>query len=851
MSHIYDRYVLGRPFWVLSLIALLLILAVAQLPKLRLDASSDSLLLQGDPDLERWRQVSEAYESREFLVMTWEPPGDLLGQASLAALADMVEALRGLDGVHSVTSVLDVPLLESPPLGLTDLAAADAMPTLRDPTVDRALALKEFTTSPLYRNLLVSESGDLTAVQVLLAADSEAENLLQARESLRRLRAERGLTPDEKKRLEEVSQAYDQASARVAENRDRLVAEVRAIAQTFKEKANIFVGGVPMIAADMIAFVRADLVTFGVAIIVLMSLVLWVIFRDWRWVVAPIASCGITAMLMLGLLAALDWRMTVISSNFVAVLLIITLSLSIHLIVRYRELEHSEPTLSRQARAFLAARLMLVPCIYTALTTMVAFTSLVVAGIQPVIDFGWMMTVGIVVGFAVSFLVVPVLMALLPSGAPIQSGSQDVSFTRHLSRVVEQRGHWVLAVSLVLIAISALGISRLQVENRFIDYFKESTEIYQGMELLDARLGGTIPLDIVLLPPVSAEDVSNDAVQESASEPAAFDGEDAFAVALEDEFLSDDPFASDIGFSDPDSTPPSYWFGLAGRRLLDEIHSIVEARPEAGKVLSLSTTFEVLDGLYGDSLGSVEMALIQNSLPEAVAWVLVEPYFDPETDQARLTLRAMETSPALRRDAFLQELRAEILARTDITPDRLQLTGLLVLYNNVLQSLFASQILTLGAVFLAIGLMFWVLFGSLSLALLALAPNVLAAGLVLGLMGLAAIPLDIMTITIAAIVVGIGVDDCIHYIHRFRREFAIDGDYHAAMHRSHGSIGRAMFYTTLTIVVGFSMLTLSNFTPSLYFGVLTVVAMIAAVAGALLLLPRLILLTKPLGDDAR
>jgi predicted RND superfamily exporter protein len=846
MEALYRRMILERPVLGLLLLAAILIVAALQLPKVRLDASSDSLLLQGDPDLEIFREVAATYESSEFLVLTWEPRGPLLSPDSLQALAEMVSTLEAIDGVLSVTSLLDVPLLESPPLGLTDLADAESMPTLRVPTVDRDLALQELTTSPLYRNLLVSEDGDLTAVQVLLESDAEAEALLREREILRRAEADPDWSAEEATRLAEVEAAYDVASARVSSERDRLVAAVRDVAGQFRDRADIFVGGVPMIAADMVAFVRSDLVTFGSAIVVIMTLVLWVIFRDYRWVLAPIASCASTALVMLGLLGFLDWRMTVISSNFVAVLLIITLSLSIHLVVRYRELEHTEPDVPRRDRAVDAARLMLVPCLYTAATTMVAFTSLVVAGIQPVIDFGWMMTTGIAVGFLVSFTLVPLLMSVLPSSKPVLPVSQDVSFTRHFAGFVERRGGAVLLVSAALIGATALGISRLEVENRFIDYFKESTEIYQGMELLDARLGGTIPLDIVLRAPVAeVSEAEEPPFENTATDTAADDGFGG------DGFFDDDPFAVEAGFGEVESSTPSYWFSLAGRRVVDQVHQLVDGRPETGKVLSLATTYEVLDGLYGDTLGGIELALVQNNLPSDVAAVLVDPYFDEDLEQARITVRAMETSESLRRDAFLRDLRAQILEGTGLEPEQVQFTGLLVLYNNVLQSLFSSQILTLGVVFLAIGAMFWILFRSLRLAMLALAPNLLAAGLVLGMMGLAGIPLDIMTITIAAIVVGIGVDDCIHYIHRFRSEFAVDADYHGAMHRSHESIGRAMYYTTLTIVVGFSMLTLSNFTPSLYFGVLTVVAMVAAVAGALLLLPKLILLTQPLGAGAR
>jgi predicted RND superfamily exporter protein len=550
--------------------------------------------------------------------------------------------------------------------------------------------------------------------------------------------------------------------------------------------------------------------------------------------------------------------MTVISSNFVAVLLVVALALAIHLVVRYRELEAKEPDMPRAERAVMAARLMFIPCFYTAVTTMVAFTSLVVAGIKPVIDFGWMMTAGIVVAFVVSFSLVPALIAILPDmGA--KGANDSLSMTRRFATVVERFGGLVFAVTGLLILLVVLGLSRLQVENRFIDYFKDTTEIYQGMELLDSRLGGTIPLDIILYPPSESTQAvdalasvdlgladERTTIEVVASDDLGF--EDDFG-SDEDELWDDDPFGEDVSFADENSAEIGYWFTLEGRDLVDQIHRIVDARPESGKVLSLSTGFSVMDRLYDDKLGGVELALVERSLPADVAEVLIAPYYDPIEQQARITVRAMETSKTLRRAEYLESLYAQILAETGLDETRVKFTGLLVLYNNVLQSLYASQILTLGAVFVAIGVMFLALFRSVSLALLGLAPNILAAGLVLGVMGLAGIPLDIMTITIAAIVVGMGVDNCIHYIHRFRREFELDGSYREAMYRSHSSIGRAMYYTTLTVVVGFSMLTLSNFTPSIYFGVLTVMAMLAAVMGALLLLPKLIIAFEPLGPE--
>ena len=831
--------------------------ALSQLEKVRLDASSDSLLLQGDPDLAFFEEATERYESYEFLIMTWEPESPLLGEASLSGLSAMVSDLKDVPGVRSVTSALDVPLLESPPISLTDLSDLDSIPSLRDPQVDRALALREFTSSQLYKNLVVSEAGDLTAVQVTIEPNKEVDRLGDLRKSLRKSVAEGG-DIEVQGQLSAVELAYDEATRTVNADRAALVANVREVAEKYRDQSRIFVGGVPMIAADMLDFVQDDLVTFGSSIILVMVAMLALIFRDYRWVLIPISVCTLSATLMLGILGFTDWRMTVISSNFVAVLLVVALALAIHLVVRYRELEAKEPDMPRAERAVMAARLMFIPCFYTAVTTMVAFTSLVVAGIKPVIDFGWMMTAGIVVAFVVSFSLVPALIAILPDmGA--KGANDSLSMTRRFATVVERFGGLVFAVTGLLILLVVLGLSRLQVENRFIDYFKDTTEIYQGMELLDSRLGGTIPLDIILYPPSESTQAvdalasvdlgladERTTIAVVASDDLGF--EDDFG-SDEDELWDDDPFGEDVSFADENSAEIGYWFTLEGRDLVDQIHRIVDARPESGKVLSLSTGFSVMDRLYDDKLGGVELALVERSLPADVAEVLIAPYYDPIEQQARITVRAMETSKTLRRAEYLESLYAQILAETGLDETRVKFTGLLVLYNNVLQSLYASQILTLGAVFVAIGVMFLALFRSVSLALLGLAPNILAAGLVLGVMGLAGIPLDIMTITIAAIVVGMGVDNCIHYIHRFRREFELDGSYREAMYRSHSSIGRAMYYTTLTVVVGFSMLTLSNFTPSIYFGVLTVMAMLAAVMGALLLLPKLIIAFEPLGPE--
>jgi predicted RND superfamily exporter protein len=862
MTSAYDRLVLRRPWIPLLLVALLVAAAVTQLDKIEIDASADSLMLQGDPALEFYREISAEYHSEDFLLITWQPHAPLLSDESLLPLRQLADELRQLEGVSSVVTVWDVPLLESPPVSLSDITSPEPLPSLDQPDIDRDLVLQELTTSPIYADLLASRDGDLSAIQINLRRDEFYFELLSSREALRRKRDSEGLSRAEQRELREIEAAYKAHTASVLEAGSELVQRVREIAAGYSPHARLFVGGVPMIAVDMVSFVRSDLVTFGGAILLIMLVVLALVFRRVRWVVIPLVTCSSTVVLMLGLLAALDWRMTVISSNFVAVLLIITLAIAIHLIVRYRELHAADPDGDLHERVLQTTRLMAIPCFYTGITTIVAFISLVVSGIQPVIDFGWMMTTGIAMALVLSFVIVPCMMLVWPVGRPHHHAGSDPTLTAAFAVWTDRFGRVIIAVSCLLVVAIVWGMSRLEVENRFIDYFHESTEIYQGMELLDSKLGGTIPLDIILTPPDQAEPLPGlaplapnaEVTPVAEDDPFAADSE-SFADDTADDGWDDDEWGDDFeGDADTfdgggESFTPSYWFTLQGMRELDAVHAHVDSLAETGKVLSLSTVFAVVKNLLGDDVGSVELAIVQKSLPEDIKELMVSPYFSEDKEQARITVRVKETSRDLRRDQFLKDLRAHLENDMGFDSERVQFTGMLVLYNNVLQSLFKSQILTLGAVFLAILVMFVLLFHSVSLALIALAPNLLAAGLVLGLMGWLGIPLDIMTITIAAIVVGIGVDDCIHYVHRFMREFPADRDYRATMYRCHSSIGRAMYYTTVTVVVGFSTLTLSNFNPSIYFGLLTVLAMIAAVVGALLLLPRLIIVFKPLGPE--
>lgn len=857
----YFTSVLNYPLWVLlSIVAIALCLA-NQLDNLKIDASSEALTLEYDKDLDYFREVSKRYQAGDFLVVTYKPNGELMSDKTLNHLKRLRDELVAIDGVTSANSILDVPLLYSPKLSLLDVARG--IKSLSDEGVDRELAKQEFLHSPIYKEMLLGPDGKTTVILLNFVVDETFIRLVRTRDALRLQRDTQGLTPKEAVELKRISAEFLAYSTAATQKSHERVQHVRSVAAKYKGEAQIFLGGVSMITADMVDFISSDITVFGLGIIAFIIVMLSIIFRQWQFVVLPLLTCSLAVVIMLGFLATIDWRLTVISANFVALLLIVSLALTIHLIVRYRESVIFYPDANKADWIKDMVSLMIKPCVYTVLTTVVAFTSLVVSGIRPVIDFGWMMTIGLCLAFVLAFLVIPAGLMLLPTTKIAEEEDKSSAFTLIFARFTERRGAWVLALGAVAAIVSVVGIKQLEVENRFIDYFHSSTEIHQGMLVIDQQLGGTISLEVIL--DHKKPEKNKSTTLTSSTDPFG-DGVDPFSddpfsePAPTSEFVDDDPFASDP-FAGGNTAPTnessgffadpykSYWFTKAGLEKVGELHDYLDSLPEVGKVQSLATAYEVASDLNGSALSDFELAILRRALPDSISDFVIKPYLSSEIEQTRITMRVKETDPNLRRAELIEKVRSYVINDMGIAPEQVHITGVLILYNNMLQSLFTSQILTIGAVFIGILLMFLILFRSLLLSLIALVPNMLAALVVLGGMGLAGIPLDMMTITIAAIAIGIGVDDTIHYIYRFRREFAIDRNYIAAMHRSHASIGKAMYYTSVTIIVGFSILALSEFIPSIYFGLLTGLAMLAAIVASLTLLPKLMLLLTPLGKE--
>ena len=819
---LYDRLIFPHPVVILAAFALLLALAAFKFGEFRLDASAESLVLENDRSLEQYRQVNRRFTtSDDFLIVTYTPEGELFSEEGLARLGELRDELQSLEAVGSTNSILNVPLLHSP--GLTLDTVDSEIKTLDEHDVAPDTARQALLNNPLYPNLLISEDGRTTAIQVNLPTPDRYFELLRKRNELRDKADAGNASESELAELEQVKQQFIDFTETLGVERDATIRTVRSILGNYRDGAEIHLGGVPMIVADMIRFIENDLSTFGLGVLAFLLLTLAIIFRQWRWVLVPLLCCGFTVWLMIGFLGWAQWPVTVISSNFISLLLIMTLSLTIHLIVRYREFQHDEPGASPKDTLRNTVMAMIKPCFYMAITTIVAFGSLTFSGIRPVIDFGWMMTLGLTVAFLITFIIFPALLTLLPPPLDSRVTSDRIPFTDAFARFTEHFGKTVLVGSGVLAVLCVVGLSKLTVENSFIDYFKSSTEIHQGMITIDNRLGGTTPLDVV---------ITDDPPPEGAG--------------TGDPFASDcDPFVEDCGAGEEYRDT---WYTYQKMEELEAVHEYLDGLPETGKVLSINTTLEILAKInQGEPLDALELAFVPAAVPDDLKDTLLTPYISEEHDQARFSIRILETMPELRRQELLNRIHNHLTTELGYSEDQVLFAGMTVMYNNMLQSLFDSQIKTIGVVFAAIMVMFLILFRSLKLALIGIAPNLIAAGSVLGLMGWLGIPLDMMTITVAAITVGIAVDDTIHYIHRFKTEFRKDGDYIATMHRCHRSIGQAMFFTSLTIISGFSILVLSNFIPTIYFGLFTGFAMFMALVGALTLLPRLIVLVKPFG----
>lgn len=814
----YRRVVLDHPVFTILLLLLVFAFFVSHAKDFRLDASADALLLENDEDLKIFRELNDRYATKDFLFVTFTPDQDLFSDSSLHIIASLRDELKQLELTDSVITLLDVPLVKQIEGSLSEVTSDYR--TLESDGVDKVKAKAELIASPIFKELIISLDGNTTALQVNLKGDDPFRKILYERNALLLKQQDGTITAEEAEQLKQVSAEFAVQKNKINEKDHQNILNIRAIMKKYEQFGALHLGGVTMITDDMVTFIKNDLLVFGIGVFAFLIAMLSIIFRKLRWVALPLLSCAYAGMLMIGLLGMVGWNVTVISSNFISLMLIITMSMNIHLVVRYRQLRKDLPDLDQKDLVMEMAGKMVWPCLYTALTTIMAFSSLVVSGIKPVIDFGWMMTIGLTVTFITTFLLFPALLVLMKKPEPEEDRHEGFEIMPALSAFTVNHGNKILLLSVVLVVISAIGISKLEVENSFIDYFSKDTEIYRGLKLIDDKLGGTTSLDIILKFEEEVEEV------------------------IEDDIDDDEDFNFDFG-GGSEGDPADYWFTPDKVDEVKKIHDYLEGLPAVGKVLSMASLIRVGEDVNQGEFDAFELAIVYKRMPEDLKSSMIDPYISIEDNEARINLRIIDSSENLRRNELLEQIHSDLINKLGFPEDRIAISGLLVLYNNMLQSLFKSQILTLSVVMAGIALMLLVLFRSLPLAIIGIIPNILAAGIILGLMGLLGIPLDMMTITIAAITIGIAVDNSIHYIYRFREEFARNQDYIETLHYCHANIGKAVFYTAITIIIGFSILVLSNFIPTIYFGLLTAFAMLVAFLAALTLLPKLILIWKP------
>ena len=782
MKELYSKVILTYPKQVLLFVLLLVSFLAYEAFNLEIDASAKTLLLEDDKDLEYSRIIYKRYKSQDFLVIAYTPKKyDLLDDRTLRNIKNISSEFEKLSLVDSVNSILNIPLLQNSKGSFTDLA--NGAKTLSDKGIDKSEAKKEFLNNPLYIENFVSPDFKTTSLMINLKNNFSREL------------------------------------------RHQNIIEIREIMTRYHADADMFLGGPEMIADDMISYVKSDLKQYGTIVFILLIVILYIVFKELKWVLLPLAILFASIISSIGVLGLFEWDVTVVSSNFISFQLILTTSIIIHLIVRYRELASKAEHLLQKDLVLGTASSMARPIFFAAITTIAGFSSLMLSGILPVINLGWMMSTSLILSFLLTFAMFGSIMILTKPSRPDNTFQKKFALTHLLSNIVQKHYVAIFLLTILSIAFSISGSSRLIVENSFINYFKSSTEIYQGMSIIDQKLGGTTPLDVTidLIEELSIEKESseNDNEEDGSFEELLDEFEDEFSKKVQDN---------------------QYWFTSTKMQKIQRVHEYLESIPEFGKVLSFATVLKVGKSINdGKDLGNFELALLYNEFPEELKKQILNPYLSIDDNQVRFTIRIVDSNPDLRRDELLKRIKIELHEKLGIKKEHIHLSGLMVLYNNMLQSLFKSQILTLSVMVVLLFVMFWGLFRSFRIGIVAIIANIIPIGMVFGFMGWLNIPLDIMTITIASISIGIAVDDTIHYLFRYRKEYMKSEDYIDAMHLSHTSIGHAMTYTSLAISIGFLVLILSPFTPTIYFGLLTVLAMMVALITDLLLLPRLVI----------
>ncbi|MEP4890595.1 MAG: MMPL family transporter [Aliiglaciecola sp.] len=802
-----EQLLIRQSKWILLTFIVLGIVSAYFAQRFRIDASADTLLVKDNQLYIQSQVMNQKFSPDEFILVAYQPKDhEVFSDKTFQQLEQLSDAFAALPRVKSVTNILNVPLLSN----ATSLSA-DLNPeqySWQSQKYSAQQMQQVFNKHPLFTDLLVNQAQTATAIQIVFKKNSQLVDIQNQIIDIQKNALESELSEQQQKKISQLKAQADPIEQKLKKQRKQEIDRIYEITEEYQQDADFYLGGAYVLGQQMIDIIKRDLLLFGSAIGGAIVVMLFILFRRIRWVVLPVVSCGLSVLLTVGIFGLLDLRTTVISSNFIALQLILTLAVMIHLIVEYRQLAVKNKQDSQSQLLEKTLKNKFKPCLYAGLTTSVGFGSLLFSGIQPVVSFGWMMIVAMVISILVSLLLFPAFLSVLSH----KDESGENRFTQWIIK-----GFTTLSLnytksigvlSVVLVVVSIVGITRLDVENSFLNYFKESTQVRQELTFIDQEFGGSTPMDVVYTIPTEQRD--------------------------KDLVLTAEAIQS-----------------------LQKVQAVLTSFEAMGNVTSVYNFTELAMAINENKpLTEYELTAIYTLVDKSLKDKLLGAYFDPETNQLRISTRIKDSTAEFNRAEFLDDLNADMQAIGVDRQDYL-VTNLFVLYQDILQRLFKSQIMTLGLVFIALFLVLLAIFRSIRIALIAVIPNILTTLTILGVMGLLGIPLDLMTITISAIAMGIAVDDTIHFIHRYleasRNTDTGDslgaknslGAKHAtgaeqAIKNTFNSVGYALLFTTTIITIGFALLSFSDFVPSILFGLLTGLAMLMALLTDSTLLPVLL-----------
>ncbi|ABG42650.1 conserved hypothetical protein [Paraglaciecola sp. T6c] len=794
MSAFLANFIIRHAKLILVVFVLAGTLAAWSAQQFKIDASADTLLIKNNKMFVETQVVNERFSPQEFILVAYKPKNHaLFSQQTFNDIQQISSEFKDLPRVGGVTNILNVPLLSLSNELDPNLKPEQLTWQANRYSPDRMRQV--FTDHPLFTDLLVNQDQTATAMQIVFKPNEELLDIQSQIIAIQKgiLQGENTeLSEEDEQKIEALKAKAQPIEEQLKLTRQQEIKQIYQIIEPFKDDADLFLGGAYVLGQQMIDIIQSDLLLFGSAIGLAICLILFVLFRKIRWVVLPLLCCGLSVLLTVGLFGVLDFRATVISSNFIALQLILTLAVVVHLIVEFRQLEAADTESNQQDLLRQTFINKFKPCLYAGITTSVGFASLLFSGIQPVVSFGWMMIVAMGVSISSSLILFPAVLASFTRKGDSHEGRLSQWLVSGLSAFSLKRPTFIVLTTLVIGGGAIFGVLKLDVENSFLNYFKESTQVRTELEFIDKEFGGSTPLDLIYTIP---EDERRDDLVMSAKTV----------------------------------------------QTLQKIQHVMRQYEATGNITSVVNFTELAKKVnQGKPLTEYELTVIYTLLDDSLTEQLLGAYFNPENQQLRISTRIQDSTENFNRAEFLQTLRDD-LDMLEIAPDSYSLTNLFVLYQDILQRLFTSQIMTLGLVFGALTLVLLVIFRSFKVAIIAVIPNILTTLVILGVMGWLAIPLDLMTITISAIAMGIAVDDTIHFVHRYLEELNKESnDSQQAVKNTFKSVGFALIYTTTIIAVGFSLLSFSDFVPSILFGLLTCLAMLLAFITDTTLLPVLL-----------